>query len=40
MSLKFAVEVAELSKDQVEGLFWRNAANALGIDDQELATND
>ena len=40
MSLKFAVEVAELSKDQVEGLFWGNAANALGIDVQELATND
>ena len=40
MSLKFAVEVAELSKDQVEGLFWGNAANALGIDDLELATND
>ena len=40
MSLKFAVEIAELSKDQVEGLFWGNAANAMGIDNKELATND
>jgi len=28
-----------LSTDQVEGLFWRNAATALGIDDDEGASN-
>jgi len=40
MSLKFAAEVAELSHDQIEGLFWRNAATALGLGENEAATND
>ncbi|MCH2200434.1 MAG: amidohydrolase [Fuerstiella sp.] len=39
MSLKFATEVAELSRDQIEGLLWRNAATALGISDEEEAAN-
>ena len=40
MSLRFAVEIAELSPDQIEGLFWRNAASALGIGENEGATNE
>lgn len=40
MSLKFAAEVAELSSEQIEGVFWRNAARALGIGEDEKATND
>jgi len=32
MSLKFAAEVAQLSRDQIEGIFWRNATTALGIE--------
>ena len=40
LSLKFAADVAELSSDQIEGLFWRNAATAFGIDENEAATND
>ena len=39
LSLKFAVEIAQLSADQVEGLFWRNAATALGIGEDEGASN-
>ncbi|MEO1999412.1 MAG: amidohydrolase family protein [Planctomycetaceae bacterium] len=39
MSLKFAAEVAELSRDQIEGIFWRNAATALGIGEGEEAAN-
>jgi hypothetical protein len=35
MSLKFAAETAELSRDQIEGIFWRNAATALGIGEDE-----
>ena len=40
LSMKFAAEMAGLSKDQVEGLFWRNAATALGIGEEEGASND
>ena len=32
LSLKFAAEVAQLSQDQIEGIFWRNATTALGIE--------
>lgn len=39
MSLKFAAQIAELSRDQIEGIFWRNAANALGIAEDEPAAN-
>ena len=28
--MKFAAEIAELSRDQIEGIFWRNAATTLG----------
>ena len=31
LSLKFAAEIAQLSGDQIEGIFWRNATTALGI---------
>ncbi|MCH2373726.1 MAG: amidohydrolase [Planctomycetes bacterium] len=40
LSLKFAAEMAEYSKDQIEGLFWRNAVTAFGMDENEGATND
>ena len=40
LSMKFAAEIAGLSKDQIEGLFWRNAATALGIGEEEGASND
>ena len=40
MSLKFAAEIAELSKDQIEGLFWRNAVTAFGMDESEGAANE
>ncbi len=33
LSLKFAAEMAQLSRDQVEGIFWGNAMEALGIAD-------
>ena len=36
MSLKF---VAEMSRDQMEGIFWRDAASALGIKEDEGAAN-
>jgi len=39
MSLKFAAETAELSRDQVEGIFWRNAARAMGIGEDEGFAN-
>ena len=39
MSLKFAAQVAELSRDQIEGIFWRNAATALNIGEDEAAAN-
>ena len=39
MSLKFAAETAELSRDQIEGIFWRNAATALGIGEDEGSAN-
>ncbi len=39
MSMKFAAEIAELSRDQIEGIFWRNAATALGIGEDEGAAN-
>ena len=32
LSLKFAVEMAQLSRDQVEAIFWRNATEAYGIE--------
>jgi len=32
MSLKFAAEIAQLSRDQIEDIFWRNATTALGIE--------
>ena len=35
MALKFAAEVAQLSRDQIEGIFWANAAAALGIGHDE-----
>ena len=40
LSMKFAAEIAGLSRDQIEGLFWRNAATALGIGEEEGASND
>jgi len=39
MSMKFAAEIAELSRDQIEGIFWRNAVTALGIGQDERAAN-
>jgi len=33
MSMKFAAEIAELSRDQIEGIFWRNAAAASGAEE-------
>ena len=32
MALKFASGIAQLSRDQIEGIFWRNATTALGIE--------
>ena len=40
LSLKFAAEVAGLSREQIEGIFWKNAVTALGIDEREDAAND
>ena len=40
MSLKFAADIAQLSRDQIEGVFWRNAATALGMGQDEGAAND
>ena len=40
LALKFAAQVAELSADQIEGIFWRNAATALGIGEEERAGNE
>ena len=40
LSLKHAAEIAQLSRDQVEGIFWQNAAAALGIGENEGAAND
>ena len=39
MSLKFAADVAGLSREQVEGIFRNNAASALGIPDDEGPAN-
>ena len=39
MSLKFAAEVAQLSQDQVQDIFWRNAVTAFDIGDSEGAAN-
>ena len=40
VSLKQAAEIAQLSADQIEDIFWRNAATALGIGQNEGAAND
>ena len=40
LSLKHAAEIAELSRDQIEGIFWRNASNALGLKENEGAANE
>ncbi len=40
LSLRDAAEIAQLSQDQIEGIFWRNAATALGLSEDEGATND
>jgi glutamate-1-semialdehyde 2,1-aminomutase len=39
LSLKFAAQIAGLSRDQIEGIFRRNAATALGIGEDEGAAN-
>jgi len=39
LSMKFAAEIAELSRDQIEGIFWANAAAALGFGEDESAAN-
>jgi hypothetical protein len=39
MSMKFAAEIAQLSRDQIEGIFWRNAVTTLGIGEAEGAAN-
>lgn len=39
MSLKCACEIAELSRDQIEGIFWRNAVTAFGIGTDEALRN-
>lgn len=31
MAMKFACQVAGMSRDQIEGIFWRNATETLGI---------
>jgi hypothetical protein len=31
--MKHAAEIAEVSADTIEDIFWRNAAEALGIGD-------
>lgn len=33
LSMKHAAEIAELSRDDVEGIFWNNAATALGLEE-------
>lgn len=38
MSMKFAAEVAALSRDQIEDIFWRNATTALGIEVEAATT--
>lgn len=40
MSLKFATEIAGLSREEIEGIFWRNAVAALGIGEEDGAAND
>ena len=37
---EYAAQLAELATDQVEGIFWRNAATALGIGEEERAANE
>lgn len=32
--MKQAAEIAELSTDDIEDIFWRNAAEALGFGDE------
>ena len=39
MSLKCACEIAGLSSEQIEGIFWRNAATAFGISEDEGVAN-
>ena len=36
LSMKHAAEIAELSRDDVEGIFWNNAARALGLEEDEV----
>ncbi len=40
LSLKHAAEIAQLSRHQIEGIFWHNAVTALGLGQDERATND
>ncbi len=40
LSLREAAEIAQLSQDQIEGIFWRNATTSLGLSEDEGATND
>ncbi len=39
LSLKLASEIAGLSRHQIEGIFWRHAATALGIGEEEGFAN-
>ena len=40
LSLRDAAEIAQLSKSDIEGIFWRNAATALGVQEDEGAANE
>ena len=40
MSVKCAAQIAQVSQDQTEGIFWRNAAKALGIKEDEGPANE
>ena len=37
--MEFAAEIAELSRDQIEGIFWANPAAALCFGEDEAAAN-
>ena len=39
LSLRDAAEIAQLSKSDIEGIFWRNAAEALGVPEDEGFSN-
>ena len=39
LSLRDAAEIAQLSESDIEGIFWRNAAAALGVPEDEGASN-